>query len=445
VEICWGLGSFGRHSYTVSYRMDGAVQSFDDYDALHLQLVSPGVSPLPQSVNVRISRAEGAFTEDNTGIWGFGYEGSTAFDDGCLELSTDAPFRGSSNSVIALARFEKGMFSPRLSASGTFQQHLGKAFEGSSYGSYLKDRRRERFKEILMMILAALFIPFVVAVEVISRRRYNDRVFGVKRLKDIGYEREVPFGGDILATRYVLSRGTTLGGEANTASAMILKMLRDGYITAQRTSSTSAQLSFLGAQKDPSGLSPAEMELYDMLRTASGEDLVLQDREWSRFSTRNTKAVTRWVEGLSSQGSANIAAAGLRQTVSPLSLTDEGKKQARRAVGLRKYLKDFTLIGERRITEAGLWGDYIIFAALFGIADKIAKELKEIDPRAFEQYVGYDYPTMRHIIRISDRAGGYVSGAVHAQTAASVAGKGGAASFGGGGGFRGGGFGGGVR
>lgn len=445
VEICWGLGAFGRHVYTVRYRMDGAVQSFDDYDALHIQLVSPGVSPLPQRVNVSIRPETGAFSEDNTGLWAFGYEGTALFGDGSLELATDRPFRSSSNSVIVLARFDKGMFSPRLSAPGSFQNHLEKAFGDSDYDSYLKQQRWEKAMGILVMVLAILFVPFCLILFAISIRKYNERVFGVKKLKEIGYERDVPFGGDILATRYVLKGGVGTRSEAQTASAMILKMLKEGYIAAERTSSSSAQLSFRSAGKDPSTLSRAEKELFDMLKTASGDDLVLQDREWSRFSSRNSKDVANWVEGLSSQGYANLAAGGYRQSVSPLVLTSEGQKQARRAVGLRKYLKDFTLLDERRITEVSLWGDYIIFAALFGIADKIAKELKEIDPKAFEEYVGYDYPTMRHIIRISDRAGGYVSGAVHAQTAASVAGRGGAASIGGGGGFRGGGFGGGVR
>ena len=33
--------------------------------------------------------------------------------------------------------------------------------------------------------------------------------------------------------------------------------------------------------------------------------------------------------------------------------------------------------------EVHLWQDYLVFATLFGIADKVAKELKDIDPIAF--------------------------------------------------------------
>ncbi|MCR4860906.1 MAG: hypothetical protein K5910_09620, partial [Bacteroidales bacterium] len=42
VEICWGLGSHGQHTFIVEYLMSNAVKSLNDYDMLHLQLVSPG-------------------------------------------------------------------------------------------------------------------------------------------------------------------------------------------------------------------------------------------------------------------------------------------------------------------------------------------------------------------------------------------------------------------
>ena len=119
---------------------------------------------------------------------------------------------------------------------------------------------------------------------------------------------------------------------------------------------------------------------------------------------------------------------------------------ARRVVGFKKYLKDFTLLDERKTTEVALWGDYIVFAALFGIADKVAAELKDINPQAFEEVIGCDYPTMRTLVLLSNHVGNnVVSSATHYQTASSTSGGGGFSSLGGGGGFSGGGFGGGAR
>ncbi len=45
--------------------------------------------------------------------------------------------------------------------------------------------------------------------------------------------------------------------------------------------------------------------------------------------------------------------------------------------GLEKYLKEYSLLKERYPIEFKLWSRYLVFAALFGIADKVSKEFKE--------------------------------------------------------------------
>ena len=127
--------------------------------------------------------------------------------------------------------------------------------------------------------------------------------------------------------------------------------------------------------------------------------------------------------------------------------SEKGKAGARSVVGFKKFLKDFTLINERASAEVGLWNDYLVFGALFGIADKVAKELGDIDPRRLAETVYADPYTMRRVVWMSSRLSNSITNASAAARAAAAArsGLGGAASFGGGGGFSGGGFGGGAR
>lgn len=56
---------------------------------------------------------------------------------------------------------------------------------------------------------------------------------------------------------------------------------------------------------------------------------------------------------------------------------DEYKEDAKQLYGLHKFLKDYSLIKERYPIEINLWNDYLVFASLFGIADKVSKEFKE--------------------------------------------------------------------
>lgn len=55
---------------------------------------------------------------------------------------------------------------------------------------------------------------------------------------------------------------------------------------------------------------------------------------------------------------------------------DEAEKWA----GLKKYMEDFSLIKDREVPELVLWEKYLVFATVFGIADKVIKQLKVVYP-----------------------------------------------------------------
>ena len=86
----------------------------------------------------------------------------------------------------------------------------------------------------------------------------------------------------------------------------------------------------------------------------------------------------------------------------------------------------------------------------FDIDPRVAKELKDINPQAFEQMMVYDYPTMNDVVRMTRSMGNSITNArtqnfSGGSFSPSRGGFGGFTSIGGGGGFSGGGFGGGSR
>lgn len=62
--------------------------------------------------------------------------------------------------------------------------------------------------------------------------------------------------------------------------------------------------------------------------------------------------------------------------------------------GLEKYLKDYSLIKDRYPIEIELWGKYLVFATLFGIGKKVAKEFKEelLQSGFDDEYIYLNYP-----------------------------------------------------
>ena len=123
--------------------------------------------------------------------------------------------------------------------------------------------------------------------------------------------------------------------------------------------------------------------------------------------------------------------------------------EARRVIEFKNFLEDFTLSKERGATEVGLWKDYLVFAQLFGIADKVAKQFQKLFPKEFQevaQSAGLDPNAMIRTINVTNgMSTSAINRATAKYTAGSVKGTGGHTSFGGGGGFSGGGFGGGSR
>jgi uncharacterized membrane protein len=76
------------------------------------------------------------------------------------------------------------------------------------------------------------------------------------------------------------------------------------------------------------------------------------------------------------------------------SLKDEYVDEFNKLIGLKKYLTEYSVIKERYPIEMVLWGKYLVFASLFGIADKVSKEFKdELLKQGYdENYIFTTYP-----------------------------------------------------
>ena len=456
LELCWGLGSYGTHTYSVRYRMSNVVKSLNDYDMLHLQLINEEISAPPQHVKVTIEAQNAQIDTSWVRIWGFGFHGNASFEDGKAVYESTDKFRYES-SLIALMRFDKGVFEPESVQKKDFQEVLDRAMEGSDYyGDAPKKTWQQKLADLFMaflsviVIFALFLLPFLRMLngDKLSRRQKR-KILGGPADKVMWY-RDLPFQGDIYKTDYVLDLLETKRQSNGIASAMILRMIEKGYLLVSKDEKDKVEIRFNEAL-DTSLLDTNEKGLYDMMKQASGDDLILQDKEFSRWSqrTRNQDTIRLWANGINLD-----AKRGLRSdnVVSGKKFSDKGKIEAQHVMGFKNFLNDFTLSSERESVEVGLWKDYLVYASLYGIADKVAKELKDIDPRVFEQVMVYDYTMFNDLMRMTNSLGRSLTNARFAPQASTFSGPrggfggfGGGTSFGGGGGFSGGGFGGGVR
>ena len=435
VELCWGVGSYGDHVFDVNYTMTNAVKSLQDYDCLHLQLVSPGLSSEPERVSVTIRGSEVRLTQENTRAWGFGFEGECLFNEesGCVEYRSSERF-SSRSSVIALLRFDKGMFHSPSVQDRSFDAVLERALQGSSYSS---DEEDESLLDLLLGFLAVLAVGVGFTVLAVKLRRRS--ILGVKD-SEIVWCRDLPFNSDLAKSYYTL---TQLGEEkkgSSLAGALILRMIYNGELSVLKKGDT-IDLAFTA--KVPDSSDSLASELYDMMLKASGEDRILQDKEFSRWSSSHQKQVSDWARDSAQRGKVLMTQSGeLRGG----KFSPEAQRQARNLLGFRLFLKDFTLISERGSEQAELWREYLVFGALYGIAPQVAKQLHDINPQLLEQATSFEFDTLDQVLWRSRMLSRSITNtaASYAQAQASK-GLGGSTSFGGGGGFSSGGFGGGSR
>lgn len=458
-EICWGIGSLGDHVFDVSYTMSRSVKSLSDYDMLHLQTVSPGLSSPPRHVRVTVRAQQHLLDTANTRAWGFGFAGRVDFRDGAVVYeSTEAFVRNSS--VIVLLRFDKGMFDSPSRQDRDFADALAVAMEGADFGS---DQDSDDGGDLARVAaIFAVAVAGMCGIAATSRRAMRKKILGMKP-SEVPWSREIPFDADLEAAAYTLGKLGENSGSDTLAAALILRMIYRGELSVAKDGDERVEISFNGAAgpgaagasadgpadgtADVSGSADqAAEELREMMLKASGADKVLQHNEFSRWAKRHAHEVAGWSSRALVFGRNSLRD---HKYLYGSAYTPAGQSEARKLLGLKKFLQDFTLMGEKDTIEVILWQDYMVYGALFGIADKVAEQLRDINPDLFAEVMDYDYTTMHQLLfqtRLLSAAITNSKASVAAEAAQqSARGFGGGTSFGGGGGFSGGGFGGGSR
>lgn len=464
IELCWGQGEYGDHVYTISYTIDNLVQSYDECDGFHWHFLNDEWEVRPQHASIRIINGTGGepwywTNEDSNNVrfWGFGMIGDSRLEDGTVYFESTEPFRYGSF-FSALLSFDKGLFSPAVEGYGTFEQLKEEAMEGSDYG----DEQLSRGDKIFGIILLALFllIPLLIVgwalfaiirkiYRRVSGRHYDKKIFGKDKIDD--WWRDVPLNGSPTAMYSLLLSGDLLKPDKNTmfsnlVSAYFLKWIQDGVLAVERDprKKDRVNLRFVKEASEAESDDTMENTVYCAALAAAGENRILEADEFKSWSYKNDKAVAAWPLAAKRSGTA------IWKEVSP--------EERCHAVEFKNFLNDFTLASEREAPEVGLWKQYMVMAAVLGVAEQVYRNFEKLFPKVMEEYVRqtnmFDTTTTYYVLRNLNRSSSAMMSSAmqrQAQRAARAAaaqrssGGGGSISFGGGGGGFGGGHGGGSR
>ena len=445
VELCFGISEYGENRYAIEYIVDDFIKSYEDYDGTNFMFVNPDMSTFPTDGHISIVLENGTeLNDDNAGIWGFGYDGYIEFLNGKVNAYTTSALEDES-SMIVMLRLNKGIVSPKTQIDDSFETVKDKAFEGSDYGyDTYPEEEATLFETIIGFVVMFGFWAIVIWIfSFFVKRKKAIKKFN----KECGYFRDVPNDGKIEVSHYLAQNFDVTDEKSLIIGALILSMINKGSIEPEKEENVglfgkareSVNLRLL---KEPD--TAPELTLYNLLTLSAGEDGVLQEKELEKYSYKNPEKINEVIESIKNAGEHEFITlggftGGAGNCIKDLS--DKGKEELSEVIGLKKYLNEFTLIAEREITETIIWKEYMVYATLFGIADKVIEQFKKVYPENIPELENYNknviiaHSYYRSMYRSSQRA----------MQARRTSGGGGRASFGGGGGFTGGGRGGGSR
>lgn len=399
-ELCWGVGSNGPHLWRVQYQYDNLMTAFIDSCAFNHMFISDGLASPPDTASVTIRYPGKALTDSLASVWSFGHNGYVAYRDSAIVAWTEGPLK-KSESVIIMAAFDKDLFNAQNKLEKYFQTMKDKAFANSDYVEKEHTFWEKLLLGLCFFLLCILGIiiyyagplllilgitgifKFVIPaiwgtislypLRMLIRRRKLFKGTSTWR-RDIPDEDELTHVPQIMShySFNILSRPT--GWDNELTAAYIMKLLCDGALSLHKEKDEKGKMrSLLQINKDWKGYKSgtadnnSAKELYEILKKASGSDLILQDGELKEWKKKS-----------------GLAAIKSFYKVRELDDFKVSKQESQQILGLYNYLKDFSLLSERGIMDVALWNKYLIYATAFGIGDKVMKEMRQVAPEYFE-------------------------------------------------------------
>lgn len=448
IELCWGMTERNQlNTYVISYEITNFILGLQDSDMLYWNLIPQKLSDEPESIYIKVYSD---FSYDQQlPVWGYGKYGAYAYVyDGYIEMISEETLNQDEYMTL-LVKYPKGTFDTSSNQSDkNFDYYLNMANEGAvsyeeSSGNFL-DSIIEALPALLMIIIS--FIGVFASkgrVNITGNKRIKFTKETRKIPKEVNYFRDIPCNKDIYYA-YWLSKTYQLNKtDTDLLGAVLLKWINEGKIIIKKDSSNGMfkkEKSSIILNKDAVFDLYYEKELYDMIYEAS-IDGILEANEFKRWSNENYNELFAWfkrildfqTEKLSNELKLNKLN-NIKYETTQIVFND-----AITLKGLKKYLEDFSRIYEKNPIEVHLWKEYLMFAQIFGIAEKVSKDFKNIYP----DVITTEYLEDISFIYFVSSSGINSASAAKSRAESYNSGGGGFSSGGGGGGSFGGGFGGG--
>ena len=471
IELCFGIGSFGKKDFTIEYKFSNFVRDLEDgKQAVYWYFIQPGMDSI-SNINISVSNEIGfKYKFPDTKMWGFGYKGKTEIKDDELLLWTDNSF-SSNEYIVLLSIFPENTF--QTSSSYPYTEDglkemamkgatsndgsagdadIGTGMPNSNSGITNSD---EGFSSgassgLLTAIISLVPIGLIISLISMFKGGKTERIgqHSSSKPRDF-YYRDIPYNGNITDIGSLINANTN-----QYISTFILKWIKEGRLRDEKEMTgfifKKETLALVINEHDNfSNESVAEEELWNMVKIASGKDNILSEKEFKKYMTRNIDEFNDWNDDLNENSKKVLLSNSYFEKVKKKFLffsflenkiTDKGQELLDNITGFKNYLLDFSLVSEREMGDVKLWQEYMTWASMLGIAEEVYKQFKIVNPQITDSMI-FDYQT----VIMTNAFANSIYNTQSSLNSSSAFGGGGSSFGGGGGGASGGSFGGGTR
>lgn len=460
VELCWGIGSYGSHTYTVEYTITDFVSELTDSQMMYWTLIPYDFSNSIGNVYIKIHTD--FRIADTVDVWGYGNYGGTAYVyNGYIEMQSDGRLDKDEYMTI-LVKFPKGTFNTSNQLDYNFNHYYEMAEEGAEH--YVDNgSKADVIGAVVSVICSLTFIVIpIISIATTSSSMNSNIKFGPEGKnipKDVAYYRDIPCNRDIFRAYYIGYQYGLLKNKTDVLGAIILKWIKDSIVKIEQkeTGTIFKKENVVIVLNDANPVvfkNTQEKAIFDMLYSASG-DGILESKEFEKWCNKHYEKILKWFDEILKEEKTKLVNEGLIIEEEKVTLkvfkskvytaTHELREEAMQIAGLKRYLKEYTLIKDREAIEVAIFEEYLIYAQLMGIAKEVAKEFKDLYPHIIEESSFSSYDNIIFINYCTNNGVSHANSA-RARAESYSSGGGGFSSGGGGGGsFGGGGGGGGFR
>lgn len=397
-ELCFGLGSYGHHAYTMEYTIDHFVNQYQDVQGIDFSFVSQ-MSLSVKKVTIDIYSDQYSFKSKRDEIYGYGFVGSVEFKrNGHAYIKTSQEVEKSN--LIVTIKMSKSNYSDPCYYQ--YSKKFNDVLTGKKYTEVVtEEESTENSLGMIAIVVGGIILAVLLLSLYTKRMNRNVDVYedGIRwRKEDVSAYPLIPCDKDISRLYYMgREAGIIDSHSSGVMAAIVYKWFFDHDLTYSDHDHVLKLKQMIQYDNE------FEKELIDYFRKVTNDHNEINTGDLITYSQEHQSKINSLLDRIYEAGSKFYDNEYYRKVVTENKkvflffdqsvLTRYKKREYRhelnRVYGFYLYLKSEDNLSEKALIDVRLWETYLQFATILGVGEELEAQIPKVCPM-FNRYI-YDH------------------------------------------------------